>query len=210
MAAVLAMTLLPPMASAQSTEAGTRRNASPTEAMRKMQLVAHCTARTYPEESARLLDAVRGSQAERAQFLTLINKSWPRCRIGSRDVMRFDVAPVRGGISEVRYFERFGRDRPPRAAPELPHDPARFEKPALAVLSLFSGCVVAARPADVHALLLTEAGSPAELAAIRSIQPAFGACLFEGMSADFSRSQLRANFGEALYRQAQAEPAASP
>lgn len=210
LAVALAMTLLAAPAWAQSPSEGIRRNAPPTEAMRKLQLVAQCTARTYPEESARLLDAVRGSKAERAQVITLINKSWPRCRTAPQDVMRFDVAPLRGGISEVKYFERFGRERPPGAAPELPHDPARFEKPAVAVLSLFSGCVVAARPADVHALLLTEAGSPAELAALRTIQPAFGACLFEGLSADFSRSQLRANFAEALYRQAQAEPDTSP
>lgn len=202
--AVVAATLLSAPALAQTLTGAPRRNAPPTEAMRKMQLLAQCAAREHPDTSARLLATVRGSRAENGAAHDLVDKSWRACRTTPQDRLRFDVTLLRGGISEARYFERFARDRPPASAPEVPHDPARFEKPALAVLSLFGGCVAAARPADVHALLLTEAGSPAELAALKSIEPTLGTCLYKGMAADFSRSQLRANLAEALYRQATA------
>ncbi len=198
--AIIAALAAPP-ALATGSAAGARRNFSPAEAMRKMGVVTRCAAETYPEEAARLLMTPRGSDLEGQRSYNLVSKSWMRCSETHLDAMSFDITLLRGGLAEALYLAREGAGHVPDAAPEAAHDPSQFRRPGFAVLSLFGGCVAAARPAQVHALLLTQAGSEAEMAALDALRPALAPCLLEGVSADFSRAQLRAYFAEAMYRQ---------
>jgi hypothetical protein len=63
-------------------------------------------------------------------------------------------------------------------------------------------CMIDAEPAAVHALLLAEAGSSAEIMAFQQITPRIAGCVPEGVTVELSRAILVGILAEVAQRRA--------
>lgn len=128
------------------------------------------------------------------------------------DRMRMTSILMRGGIAEARYRHVYADGAIPAvdgaAAP--PPEGASFEwvgfnqespNPAL---FRFAYCLAERETGAVHAVLVSEFGSPAERAAFQALSRRFGACLAPGERLRANSLTLRPWLGEAQYQLARA------
>lgn len=193
---------------AASTASARYKNLPPADAARVMRDFAHCAAKLHTGDALALLSTKRGSAAEQTAARRLGSIS-DGCLSRHNASVRFDRMLLRGGVAEALYLRRFAKSGPPATMAHPRVDPAMFETKAFAVLADFANCVAVAQPGSVHALLLSEPGSPDEEGAITALTPALSPCLPAGLDADFSPSQLRAYLAEALYGLSAGTPAES-
>lgn len=83
-------------------------------------------------------------------------------------------------------------------------------EPEIASGYAFARCVVMADPAGVGRVLRTPRGSPAEVAAMRALNPAFPACVVAGATFSIDRWTLRPFLAEAVYQVHRARSGAAP
>jgi hypothetical protein len=116
---------------------------------------------------------------------------------------------MRGGIAEARYRHDYARSAAiPPASGEIAPAPegASFEwvgfnrdSPAPALFG-FTRCLAAGETGAVHAVLMTDYGSPQERAAFQALSRRFGACLSPGQRLRANSLTLRPWLAEAQYQ----------
>ena len=114
-------------------------------------------------------------------------------------------ALIRGAIFRALYVKDYGKTDL-MVGDEAPDYSGSVGDPSLAInatqlmLLDFAGCVIRKDAASVKKVLLAEAGSDAEKNAFTALAPAFGPCLPQHKTVQFSKASLGAVLSEAMYR----------
>lgn len=191
---------------------------APTEAARADVLrAAACMVGRNADAGAPLLRAAPYSRDEREQATRGLRQA-ERC-LRLRDGLATTVLIFRGAVAEALYEAQF-------AQPPAPRDPAAavlpfFQPAAAATLDNAAGmtpiyaladCTVARHSDLVRALLAADPDSAGEAAALRALNPVWGACVPPNTELAINRREIRAILAESLYRWAvvQRDGAASP
>jgi hypothetical protein len=191
---------------------------APAEAARADVLrAAACLIGRNAEAGAPLLRAAPFSRDEREQATRGLRQA-ERC-LRLRDSLATTVLIFRGAIAEALYEAQFPQPPAPRdpAAAALPF----FQPAAASTLDNAAGltatyaladCTVAQHSELVRALLAADPDSDAESAALRALNPVWGACVPPNTSLAINRREIRAILAESLYRWAvvQRDGAGSP
>jgi hypothetical protein len=116
---------------------------------------------------------------------------------------RFDTATARGMIAEALLKKNQRLNGHPVMALQRTYPRGwyvRTTRPQ--AIDEMAACVAETNPDGIAALLLTNHGSPEEIAATRALSPSLGACLVAGAKLSANRLALRSAFAEALYHRA--------
>ena len=178
---------------------------------------AACLVGRDADAGAPLLRAAPFSRDERQQATRGLRQA-ERC-LRLREPLATTVLIFRGAVAEALYEAQF-------AQPPAPRDPTAavlpfFQPAAAATLDNAGGmtptyalaeCTVARHSDLVRALLAADPDSAAESAALRALNPVWGACVPPNTTLDINRREIRAILAESLYRWAvvQRDGAASP
>jgi hypothetical protein len=111
--------------------------------------------------------------------------------------LKYNPALFASGMAETLLATGF---RAGDLAAHVALDPARPPIAAHDENEVMSLCTVRAAPAEVAALLRTEAASPEEAAAFRAIVPSVTSCLRAGANLSLNRPNLRSILALAAYR----------
>lgn len=152
-----------------------------------------------------LLATAPFSSDEREKAVRLLRTA-ERC-LRQRQPVLTSAPVLRGAVAEALYQARF-------AQPATARTPAAAAAP-LALASEFSAredaaylttsyglayCAAPQHPEQVRALLATEAGTDAEMAALQALYPSFTGCVAAGTQLRIDRGGIRAMLAESLYR----------
>jgi len=178
-----------------------------------MALMARCIADRRPELVRRWLALLPGTREE----LALLRHDAPDFSfcLADRDLimegrsLRFQPRAARRPVA-LAVVERTLSQAPNEAPLPPDSDPwfvaplaalsaqTRVDRGSLAVQD-FGHCVALREWADTRALFATEAGSPAESAAVRRLTPVLGPCLTEGANIRITHRNLRLILAEPFY-----------
>ncbi|WP_294333177.1 hypothetical protein [uncultured Sphingomonas sp.] len=142
----------------------------------------------------------------KAADLTCLNRA--AARMQSKIEMRLQPDSFRDALFPSLYRREFGKTGPVIGLKALPplrlsseFDGDAAELPGDFVAGrLFGDCVAREDTADAHALLLAQAASAEESAAIDRLKPAFTACIKQGQTVRLTRAAVRATVGEAMLK----------
>lgn len=192
------------------TRSAEQEMASESQSIRTTHRVAACAARSRPRPWAQVLAEIPGSAAEVEQ-IRIASRDLSGClgaQAGTADEvsLRFSPTVIRGPMAEA-LMKRASSGVQMRPFAQ-PFDMAAAMSQAsssgatrTAVLLLeMADCTNQAAPADVAALLNTDAASSEEQAVIRRISPHLGPCVPSGFNFRMNRVSLRSAFAEAAYR----------
>lgn len=158
-----------------------------------------CLAQQKLEPSRAMLAAVPGSPEEDRAVHQLIGRE-TSCLRGAHS-LQFTRDMLRGSVAEALY-QRGNQGPPP---------PASSEDAAVTDFAGFAGCIVAARPAQVHELLTTtRLGTDEERRLVARMAPEMGPCLPQGVELSLQPPLVRLALAEAIYRASIAPPADAP
>lgn len=140
-----------------------------------------------------------------------INAMIPQEDICLRDAsrMRFNAVLLRGGVAEVLYEEN--NPSRPSAEKDVAGQGGDYDwtldtpKGGLDLLMAMTACYAAARPGEIHDLLLTTPASDAEAVLLEKMADRFGSCLPAGTKLSMNPLMLRAALAEGLYRASKQE-----
>jgi hypothetical protein len=161
-------------------------------------------ARDAPSAEAMLATSPYTSD-ERDKAVRLLRAA-DRCMRRS-SAMTTSALVLRGAVAETLYESRF--QQPPAARTPAPGvapllraaDIASRDDAAFITSSFDLGlCTAPAHPDQVRALLATDPGTDAEVAALQALGPAFTACVARGTQLRVDRGGIRAILAETLYR----------
>ena len=143
------------------------------------------------------------STAEREQAVRLLAEM-RRC--SHHPQMSSSAAMIRGGFAEAGVETSFATPPSPRNPPLAAAPLARGTEGDAAFLAQIApmyqlaDCAIPRQPDLARAVLATDAGSPAESAAITALNPTFIACVPAGSQIRIDRRIMRFLVAEALYR----------
>ena len=138
-----------------------------------------------------------------ASIKAIQSLSNPDCLYNAKITMPY--ALIRGAIFRALYVKDYGKTDL-MVGDEAPDYSGSVGDPSLAInatplmLLDFAGCVIRKDAASVKKVLLAEAGSDAEKNAFTALAPAFGPCLPQHKTVQFSKASLGAVLSEAMYR----------
>ncbi len=175
-----------------------------------------CLANYNSEATERLLQTEPGTPEEMSAYNALIPREEHRCvQLTSGDGRARLSVPIdllRGYLAQTRYLTLNSDGAPPSIAQAqygeinqqilINRLAGATDRPA-ELVRVFSDCVVAAGPMNVDALVRTDVNSRNERETMGRLSTAFGPCLWQGQSIEFSREMLRSSLADALYRMAQ-------
>lgn len=176
------------------------------DSIRRMYTYGWCVVQQAPSQSRRILTLPPGSAEERALLRRI---STDRCLSGQGQVFYIDFEPqmLRGVIAEVVLDAdgRKGKLAPPFTGLTAETIAALDEpgRSALRALDL-AGCIVAAAPDTVTALIKSVPASSKEARVFQQLGPHLGPCLPSGAQMTLAKPQLRGFLAEAAYRAAYA------
>lgn len=191
-AAALCLIGVPGTANSQ----GTRRGGEPStpEHVQILARFSRCVAHQWPSRARRVLGMDFRSERYETDMWRLAFEN-PRCL--GEGTLRFSSLLFAGGMAEQLLRER-------EALNELPAhvvlDPSRPPVAARDETEVMSLCTVRAAPAQVAALLRTDAASREEGAALAAIAPHFAQCLGTGNQVRLNRIAARSLLALAAYR----------
>jgi hypothetical protein len=167
--------------------------------------VAQCVVDNDQRNVARLLDTVPGSADEQRVAAPLV-ELYGACNDNSlasgtfawreRAELAAAAAATRAGRGRAELgaaAQQSGWALAPIAGAAAGYDASEVG------LRMFGDCVVRAAPDASLSLLMSEPGSADEAAAIATLQPQLGSCLYAGQELRIARDDLRLVVGEPLY-----------
>jgi hypothetical protein len=161
--------------------------------------LAACARVQRREAAEAVLDSVPGSAEERSRMAVAVPAGFKGCPIRVRRLKIRNFVLMRGALAEALY--NGDRVRPRAAAlPAAEAGPPSGNGSALAVARRVARCAVSRNPGLAHEVVKYNFGSIGEGRALRSLKPAFTACLPPGERLVISRLNIRALLAEELYR----------
>ncbi len=187
--AALALVLI--AGTAQAQERG--RSVPTAQALRLLDRYAECVVRGTPERVRELM-ALQPNAPESVETVRGMAEQRNDC-LGD-GTLRASMPLMRGALAERIYRLDFPQ------APEAgnPEAPFRGSGNADLFMNDVAGCMALRQPVVLHALVVSERGSPVEEQAVREIQPALSSCIPAGAQVRLSWQALRAFGADALYR----------
>jgi hypothetical protein len=183
-----------------------RRDAAAfTEGAVELRRLAVCVYRLNPTYVHGMLRSMPGSKIE-GRMTRPIGKVMEKCMSEYRPAIRYAAPTLRGALAEAVYLSRYSagkviavRQTTSALPADWSTDEARPEQMAELASHEFGGCVLAADPASVDALLRTEPRSPEENRVIGQLRPRLGGCLYTGQIYKFDAAALRSYLAQAAY-----------
>jgi len=194
-AALLAACL--PIAAASAADVPRARfggDPSTPEDIRILARFSRCVADRQASRARPILAMDYRSRDYRSALRRLAESNWGCAPLGT---LRFSGVLFAGGLAEALLNASIGPDA---LAAHVAIDPARAPIAARDENELMSLCTVRAAPAEISALLQTEAASPQEAAALRALIPHVTSCLAAGQRLSLNRPFLRSVLVLAAYR----------
>lgn len=178
--------------------------AAPSEAAApdEVLVAAACAIGRDPRTANNLLAALPRSPEERTAAMTFLRAA-ERC-VRNDDGLRTSAMTLRGAAAEIFYETQFATAPAPRTPPleakpltrPAAGNPVATElEPSYALVD----CTVPKQPALVRALLTTNPGSEAEIAALTALNPTFLTCVARNARIAIDPHSIRTMFAEALY-----------
>ena len=167
--------------------------------------LAVCAARRRPTAD-KMLATLPGTAEESRAALLLLDPT-PDCERGSNNP-RFDVRYVRGGVAEALYKEDFDFSGTatrniagiyPVPRPEQVAGLSEATKSTIGMI-MVAQCVALADIDAIADLLVTHVGFPAEMAAMKRLQPLLESCAPKGVLANIPPLLMRGYLAEGAYR----------
>lgn len=207
-AAVAALLICAGFAGPAEAQGGARRTqlADPPNEPRDIRVLhdfSRCAARRWGNRARAILAMDHRTEDYRVRIHRFAREQWP---CAPRGELRFGQMLFAGGMAETLLRERL---RSRSLAVSMAPDPARSPVLPRDRTEQMSLCTVRAVPAQVAALLETEAASAAENAALSALVPEVSRCLARGDSVAVNRVSLRALLALAAYRLS-GDPGAPP
>jgi hypothetical protein len=205
MAALIALIAQPAQAQSRDPARALRLEGEPStpEDLRLLQRFSHCVAQRHPAQAAALLAADYRERSYTAGMRRLAQGNAGCVPLGRA---KFSGILFAGGMAET-LLQR--QNLLADLAARIVVNPARPLQ-AREESEVMSICTVRAAPAQVVAMLNSDAASAEEGAAFRAVMPNVGECLAAGVNLRLNRPALRAMLALAAYRLVQNNAAAAP
>lgn len=182
-----------------------RDSAAFTEGAVELRRLAVCVYRLNPTYVHGMLRSMPGSKIE-GRMTRPIGKVMEKCMSDYRPAIRYAAPTLRGALAEAVYLSRHTAGKEivvSQTASALPVDwvidEAQPDQMAELASHEFGGCVLAADPVSVDALLRTEPRSQEEKRVIGQLRPRLGGCLYTGQTYKFDAAALRSYLAQAAY-----------
>ncbi len=163
-----------------------------------------CLVDADPQRARQFIDSFPGGKdaARRAGYF---DRS--ECVVSATRAQTIDFSPAlyRGALFKAFYIQDYGNGpaRLVEGSPNFGSDVTGADAATArdyVVMHQFAECVVRKDGETARKLVLARVESPAERAALRTLQPILGPCMIQGGSAEVSRATLTGLIAEALYR----------
>jgi len=173
---------------------------------------ARCLVGFKPREAAAFLSTAPGTPASAAAYEALVPQRDNRCiQLGGVQIggstLQMTQRILRGNLAQALYLDRFP-DSPPATGSAEQTIPVEIYNTRVTtaadtqseIIRIFGECMAMRYTAAVDRLVRTDVESDEESAAIGTLAPNMGPCLWNGQSIQFSRESLRAALADGLYR----------
>ena len=169
---------------------------SDAEGVQRVQQVGRCVARSEPQMVHELILTDHRSR-EYKKRVSAISRKQSECIREAGGNWRSSGLLYVGALAEGALHERrVLDDLAAKTAYDASRPPIETESPG----DLMGYCIVRKDPAQVVALLKTDAASDAELAALKAMAPSLSGCVPANSKSDFTREALRALIALNAYR----------